>query len=54
MTFLNKYWKIYHFAGDVKLSREVWNQDDYLALHEDLTQLQSYADNHVLAFTTSK
>ncbi|CAH8497539.1 unnamed protein product, partial [Schistosoma bovis] len=42
------------FADDVKLWREIRNQDDIQALQEDLTRLQSWADDNGLTFNTSK
>ncbi|CAH8460660.1 unnamed protein product [Schistosoma bovis] len=42
------------FADDVKLWREICNQDDIQALQEDLTRLQSWADDNGLTFNTSK
>ncbi|CAH8455163.1 unnamed protein product [Schistosoma haematobium] len=42
------------FADDVKLWREIRNQDDTQALQEDLTRLQSWADDNGLTFNTSK
>ncbi|CAH8475308.1 unnamed protein product [Schistosoma guineensis] len=42
------------FADDVKLWREIRNQDDMQALQEDLTRLQSWADDNGLTFNTSK
>ncbi|CAH8570357.1 unnamed protein product [Schistosoma haematobium] len=42
------------FADDVKLWREIRNQDDIQALQEDLTRLHSWADDNGLTFNTSK
>ncbi|VDP54383.1 unnamed protein product [Schistosoma curassoni] len=42
------------FADDVKLWREIRNQDEIQAFQEDPTRLQSQADNNGLAFNTSK
>ncbi|CAH8470352.1 unnamed protein product [Schistosoma bovis] len=42
------------FADDVELWREIRNQDDIQALQEDLTRLQSWADDNGLTFNTSK
>ena len=42
------------FADDVKLWREIRNHNDILVLQEDLTRLQSWADDNRLTFNTSK
>ena len=42
------------FADDVKLWREIRNQKNILVLQEDLTRLQSWADDNGLTFNTSK
>ncbi|VDP46745.1 unnamed protein product [Schistosoma curassoni] len=42
------------FADDVKLWKEIRNQDDIQALQEDLSRLQSWADDNGLTFNTSK